>query len=52
MTREFVRLCVGRLRQRGFLDLYVANGGGGNQAQDNFLYHNNGNSNAWINSRV
>ena len=33
----------------GFLDLFVANGGGLNPAEaNNFLYRNNGNSNAWI----
>jgi enediyne biosynthesis protein E4 len=33
----------------GFLDLYVANGSGpGTAITANFLYHNNGNSNAWL----
>ena len=34
----------------GFLDLFVANsnGPGGSLVQTNFLYRNNGNSNAWI----
>ena len=31
----------------GFLDLFVANGWG-TQSQNNFLYHNSGNSNAWL----
>jgi hypothetical protein len=36
----------------GFLDLYVANGGGGMTAvQSNFLYRNDGNSNGWIKIR-
>jgi hypothetical protein len=36
----------------GFLDLFVANGGGAVTAQQpNFLYKNNGNSNAWIKIR-
>src|SRR6185369_10873630 len=34
----------------GFLDLFVANGANQN-AQNNFLYRNNGNSNSWINIR-
>ncbi|MBI4658864.1 MAG: VCBS repeat-containing protein [Verrucomicrobia bacterium] len=34
----------------GFLDLFVANGVGGNGGGDStdYLYHNNGNANAWI----
>ncbi len=33
----------------GFLDLYVSNGNDAGTAQTpNFLYHNNGNSNAWL----
>jgi len=32
----------------GFLDLFVANGWDGLGAQNNFLYRNNGNSNAWL----
>jgi hypothetical protein len=41
----------------GFLDLFIANGGfwaqnNGGALLTNFLYHNNGNSNAWITIRL
>ena len=32
----------------GFLDLYVANGNDADAKTANFLYHNNGNANAWL----
>jgi hypothetical protein len=32
----------------GFLDLFVANGGNGGGETTDYLYHNNGNSNAWL----
>jgi hypothetical protein len=35
----------------GFLDLYVANGWA-TQSENDFLYHNNGNTNNWINFRL
>lgn len=36
----------------GFLDLLVTNGGDANQPDRNFLFHNNGNSNHWLNLRL
>jgi hypothetical protein len=34
--------------RNGFLDLFVSTGGGSGSPTNNYLYHNDGNSNAWL----
>ncbi len=45
---NFIGCAWGDYDNDGFLDLYVSNGAYQNGDQSNFLYRNNGNSNAWI----